>query len=70
MPAKDLMTYLLGPATVALAVPIYKNRSLIAKYLAPAIIGLSIGTTSTIAIAIILAKWFHIFKNNDPVACG
>ena len=31
IPAKKIMTYLLGPATVALAVPIYKNRNLIAK---------------------------------------
>lgn len=31
-PAKMIMTYLLGPATVALAVPIYKNRNMFKKY--------------------------------------
>ena len=28
-PAKDVMTFLLGPATVALAVPLYRNRHLL-----------------------------------------
>ncbi|WHY75632.1 LrgB family protein [Neobacillus sp. WH10] len=56
MPAKTIMTYLLGPATVALAVPIYKNRELFTKYFGAAFIGLSIGIVTTITSAILLAK--------------
>src|SRR5689334_6831476 len=43
-PAKNIMTFLLGPATVALAVPIYKNWHLLSKYFGPALIGLIAGT--------------------------
>lgn len=57
-PAKNIMTYLLGPATVALAVPIYENRLLIQKYLFPAMAGILAGTITTIVAAILLAKWF------------
>ncbi|MFJ7725757.1 LrgB family protein [Neobacillus sp. NPDC097160] len=56
MPAKTIMTYLLGPATVALAVPIYKNRDLFAKYFGAAFLGLSIGIVTTITSAICLAR--------------
>jgi len=62
IPAKALMTYLLGPATVALAVPIYKNRDLFAKYMGAAITGLFIGIVSTIAAAITLAKCLQLSK--------
>jgi predicted murein hydrolase (TIGR00659 family) len=61
-PAKEIMTYLLGPATVALAVPIYKNRNLIAKYMKAASIGVIIGTITTIASAIIIAKCFYFSR--------
>lgn len=60
--AKDVMTYLLGPATVALAVPLYRNRDLLKKYLIPAIVGLTMGTTVTILLAIYIAKMFHLAK--------
>ena len=30
-PAKDIMTFLLGPATVALAVPLYRHRVLLGR---------------------------------------
>lgn len=62
IPAKKIMTYLLGPATVALAVPIYKNRTLIANYMVAACVGLTVGTITTITIAILLAKMLHFSK--------
>ncbi|MFF2450105.1 LrgB family protein [Neobacillus sp. NPDC058068] len=62
IPAKNIMTYLLGPATVALAVPIYKNRLLFAKYFGAAIMGISIGIVTTITSAILLAKCFQFSK--------
>lgn len=61
-PAKNIMTYLLGPATVALAVPIYKNRNLFVRYLGAAIIGLLIGSITTITVAILLAKGMQLSK--------
>jgi predicted murein hydrolase (TIGR00659 family) len=62
IPAKKIMTYLLGPATVALAVPIYKNRNLIAKNMIAASLGLLIGTITTIASAIIIAKCLYFSR--------
>ena len=62
IPAKKIMTYLLGPATVALAVPIYKNRNLIAKNMIAVGIGILIGTITTIASAIIIAKCFYFSR--------
>lgn len=61
-PAKEIMTYLLGPATVALAVPLYRNRSLLKAYLMPALVGLTTGTIVTVLLAIYLAKMFHLAK--------
>lgn len=62
VPAKDVMTFLLGPATVALAVPIYNHRILILKYILPAIMGMLIGTVTTISVAFLLAKALHFSK--------
>ncbi|PLR74945.1 MULTISPECIES: LrgB family protein [Bacillus] len=55
-PAKNIMTFMLGPATVALAVPLYHNRRVIRERLMPAVIGLTAGTLSTITSAVLLAK--------------
>ena len=54
--AKKVMTFLLGPATVALAVPMYHNRDIIMEKLKPALFGLIIGTVSTIISAVVLSK--------------
>lgn len=59
-PAKGIMTYLLGPATVALAVPLYKQRKLLMENFIPALAGLLAGTVSTIISAVILAKILHL----------
>ncbi|SDZ55888.1 Putative effector of murein hydrolase [Evansella caseinilytica] len=59
-PAKELLTYLLGPATVALAVPIYKNRELIRKLAIPVSIGIVAGSTATIAVSIIFGRILHL----------
>src|SRR4051812_26320084 len=58
--AKEWMTYLLGPATVALAVPLYHNRAVIMEQLIPALLGLFIGTISTIISAVWLSKAFGL----------
>ena len=56
--AEEWMTFLLGPATVALAVPMYQNRTVIMEKIAPALFGLVIGTISTIISAVWLSKAF------------
>lgn len=58
--AKDIITFLLGPATVALAVPLYKNREVIMKNSIPACVGLIVGILATILSAILLAKVFQL----------
>ena len=55
-PGKDIITYFLGPATVALAVPLYKNRAIIAKYAIPAISGMILGLAVTLTLALTIAK--------------
>ena len=54
------MTYFLGPATVALAVPLYRQRKIIANNFFPALAGLLAGTMSTIISAVVLAKIMHL----------
>lgn len=43
-PARELMTFLLGPATVALAVPLYRHRSLLRRYGIPSLAGVALGS--------------------------
>lgn len=55
-PAKDIMTFLLGPATVALALPLYKNRQAFFGNLVPASCGLLAGSLGTMIIAGLIAR--------------
>jgi predicted murein hydrolase (TIGR00659 family) len=48
--------FLLGPATVALAVPLYRNRELVRRDLLPMAAALVIGAIVAIASALIVAK--------------
>ena len=59
-PAKDVLVILLGPATVALAVPIYKNRQVLALHAAPAFAGIVAGTLSTVLVAVGLGIAFAL----------
>ena len=58
-PAKTIMTFLLGPATVALAIPLYKNRQAFFRNLVPAGIGLLAGSLGTMITAGFLARLFR-----------
>jgi predicted murein hydrolase (TIGR00659 family) len=62
-PANEIITYLLGPATVSLAVPLYKNKAALAKYLLPACSGMFLGLLSTIAVALLLGVFFAFSTN-------
>jgi putative effector of murein hydrolase len=55
-PAKDVMTVLLGPATVALALPMYKNREAFLRNIVPAGCGLPAGSLGTMIIAGLTAR--------------
>jgi len=59
-PAKDIIVSLLGPATVALAVPLYKNRQTLLGNLFPASLGLALGSLSTLVIAALVARLFDL----------
>jgi len=55
-PAKDLMVFLLGPATVALAVPLYENRKVVAAAILPMLAALVLGSVTAIVSVVLLAE--------------
>lgn len=55
-PGKEIMTFLLGPATVALAIPLYKNRSLIKQYGLLIFGSVGLGSTVSVVLAMLFAK--------------
>lgn len=55
LPGRQIMTALLGPATVGLAVPLYRHRSLVRRY-APAIVaGVGFGSLTSMLVAGLIA---------------
>ena len=56
-PGKSIMTFLLGPATVALALPLYTNRHILRQSIVPILIGICSGAVATLTTAVLLAKW-------------
>lgn len=62
-PAKEIMTYLLGPATVALAVPLYNNRVILMKNLISAGVGLISGSLASIFVALFFAQLFRLSES-------
>ena len=59
-PAKGLMSFLLGPATVALAIPLYRNRETFRRRLGPALGGVITGIAVTMALAIACGRAFGL----------
>lgn len=55
-PAKDFMTFLLGPATVSLAVPLYRNRHLLKQYGTAIIVGVGMGTIVSMVAVLFITK--------------
>ena len=55
LPVRQIMTSLLGPATVGLAVPLYRHRSLLRRH-APAIVaGVGLGSLASMLVAGLIA---------------
>ena len=59
-PAKQILTMLLGPATVALAVPLYNNAAALKRDLLPAALGILAGIVATVVCAVLLAQWLGL----------
>lgn len=52
--------FLLGPATVALAVPLYENRGIVFRALVPMLVALVAGSVTAIASVVLLARAFGL----------
>jgi predicted murein hydrolase (TIGR00659 family) len=61
-PAKNILTYLLGPATVALAIPLYRNRKLLSQNILPVVAGIVFGTTANIITTVLVAEFLGLNK--------
>jgi predicted murein hydrolase (TIGR00659 family) len=48
--------FLLGPATVALAVPLYENRKMVAASILPMLVALAVGSVTAIVSVVLLAE--------------
>jgi putative effector of murein hydrolase len=53
---KTIMTFLLGPATVGLALPLYQNRNILRTSCIPILVGIACGSIATLTTAVVLAK--------------
>lgn len=55
-PGKSFMTFLLGPATVSLALPLYLNRHILRASLIPILVGIASGAVATLTTAVVMAR--------------
>lgn len=62
-PGKQIMTFLLGPATVALALPLYHNRKALWSGLVPVVLGVLAGSLSNIIVVVIIGKAAALEQN-------
>jgi len=56
--------FLLGPATVALAIPLYENRRIVLRAIVPMMVALVVGSVTAIISAVGIARLFDI---PDPI---
>lgn len=54
------LSHMLGPATVAFAVPIYKNLPIVKKYIGTIIVSITAGTLVAIFTTLLLSKLIHL----------
>lgn len=55
LPGRQIMTSLLGPATVGLAVPLYRHRSLLRRYVPAIVAGVGLGSLASMLVAGLIA---------------
>jgi len=63
MDSAKVLTNLLGPATVAFAIPIYKHFHLIKKYIGTIIVSITVGTLVAISSTFVLSILLHLKTN-------
>lgn len=56
----EIINYMLGPATVALAVPLYRERAVLKRYLVPIFSGVIIGSTVAVLMVYLVATFFKL----------
>ncbi|PFA67026.1 hypothetical protein CN378_11615 [Bacillus sp. AFS015802] len=56
----SLITYLLGPATVALAYPLYQHRQLLSRNLHPILMGILFGSGLSMLVSYYVSIWLGI----------
>jgi len=56
VPGQDIMTLLLGPATVGLAVPLYRNRHLLRQYGLAICLGVGVGTVISMMTVLLITQ--------------
>jgi putative effector of murein hydrolase len=59
-PTRDIIDELLGPAMIALAIPLYNNRQTLSRHLRTIVISLVLGSVSTMVVAIWLGQAFGL----------
>jgi len=64
--AKDVLAWFLGPVTVALAVPVYKQRARLRAAALPLACGVALGAASTISAVLALATLAHVDESVLP----
>ncbi|AMA72229.1 MULTISPECIES: LrgB family protein [Aneurinibacillus] len=57
---KDVLAFFLGPATVALAIPLYQNREVLFRNIIPSFAGLLAGSLVSIMVTVFLLKSLHL----------
>lgn len=60
MKGGSIIHFLLGPATVALAIPLYKHMSYIRKFFIPILIGVLSGVLVSLLLVVGLGWWFGV----------
>lgn len=60
MKGGHILADLLGPATVAFAIPLYKNLHLLKKHALEMVISLIVGSAAAISTSVALSDWFHL----------
>jgi predicted murein hydrolase (TIGR00659 family) len=56
----NIISFFLGPATVVLAVPLFKQLKLLKANIIPIMVGITVGCTTAIASIIVLSKLFSL----------
>jgi len=62
--ATEPLSFMLGPAIVALAIPLYNNLSRVKELLLPLLVAMAVGATTAMAVAVAIGYWGGL---PDPV---